>query len=137
MTVPTTMRLRVTATSGFQLDRVAVRVVAEGENGAFCLQPRHRDFATALTPGLLEFTTDADEDQFLAVDEGVLVKSGFDVMVCTRHAVCGDDLSTLQQVVEENFAVLDDRERAARSAVARLEADFARRFLMLRERDHV
>jgi len=132
-----TMRVRIIAASGFRLEEDAVRIVAEAENGAFCLLPRHRDFATSLVPGLFEFTTTEDTDYYLAVDEGLLVKSDGDVSVCTRHAVLGDDLETLQQVVDEEFAQLDDRERAARAAVARLEADFARRFLTLREHDHV
>ena len=115
------------------LDGPALRIVAEAENGSFCLLPRHCDFAAALVPGLFEYTPDDDDgaERYLAVDEGLLVKSGADVYVSTRHAVVGEDLESLKRVVEEEFAALDERERAARAAVDRLEADFARRFMKL------
>ncbi|MGD9856612.1 MAG: F0F1 ATP synthase subunit epsilon [Planctomycetaceae bacterium] len=130
------MQLRVSTPDRIVLEDVAARIIAEAENGAFCLLPRHRDFATALLPGLFEYTTEDGGQRFLAVDEGLLVKSGIDVSVSTRHAVVSQDLQSLMRVVEEEFTELDDRERAARAAVARLEADFARRFLTLREHEH-
>ena len=132
-----TMRLQVNAPEEVVLEASASRIVAEAENGSFCLRPRHRDFAASLVPGLLEYADEVGAERFLAVDEGLLVKSGEAVMVSVRRAICGDDLEGLQEIVEKQFAMLDERERAARSAVARLEADFARRFLTLSERDHV
>ena len=39
-----------------------------------------------------------------------------------------------KRLVRERFEMLDDRERTARSAVAKLESDFVRRFLLLEER---
>lgn len=135
MSTAATMRLEVVAASGLRLDEPVVRIVAEAQNGSFCLLPRHRDFAASLVPGIIEFTSESDRDYFLAVDEGVLVKAGPVVSVGTRHAVLGEDLTVLEEIVEEQFAQLDDREKVAREAVAQLEADFARRFLSLREHD--
>lgn len=134
---PGEMMLRITAASGFRLERAAARIVGEAANGSFCLLPRHCDFATALVPGLFEFTTIEDRDFYLAVDEGLLVKSDRGVFVCTRHAVSGEHLETLQQIVDKEFAQLDEGERVARAAVARLEADFARQFLRLHGHDDV
>ncbi len=134
--MPATMRLRIVSPSGFSLTDEVVKVTAEAQDGCFCLLPAHRDLATSLVPGLLEFESSTNRIRFVAVDEGLLVKTDAEVYVCTLHAVVGDDLSTLQQIVEHEFAELDDRERATRSAVARLEADFAHRFLSLREQDH-
>lgn len=131
------LRMHVIATTGFRLDATVSRIVAEAENGSFCLLPRHRDFAAAIVPGVLEYVTDDGAERYLAVDEGLLTKADTDVFVCSRHAVASDDLSLLERVVAEEFAVLDARERAARTAVARLEADFARQFLSLREERHV
>ncbi len=137
MTTAGLMRLQISAPDRIVLDGPALRIVAEAENGSFCLLPRHRDFAAALVPGLFEYTPDDAGERYLAVDEGLLVKSGADVFVSTRHAVVGDDLESLKRVVEEEFAALDERARAARAAVARLEADFARRFMKLSEHEHV
>jgi F-type H+-transporting ATPase subunit epsilon len=122
------MRLTVLLPIEVLVDEVATRIVAEAQNGSFCLLPRHVDFVTALVPGVLSWTTDTGE-QFAAVSEGILVKSGPDVSISARDGVRGEQLGTLRQLVEERFLVLDDRERSARRAVARLEADFFRRFL--------
>ena len=123
------MRLRVLLPTDILVDETVKKVVAEAENGSFCLLPRHIDFVAALVPGLLAFQTDEDQEVILAVDEGILVKCGDEVFVSTRHAVRGPDLGQLRAAVEERFKVLDDRERTARSAVSRIEASFVRRFL--------
>lgn len=116
------------------VDEPVRKIVAEAANGSFCLMPRHTDFLTALVPGILSFATPDDVEHFLAVDEGVLVKHGEEVLLSTRHAVRGLRLEELERLVRERFEMLDDHERTARSAVARLESDFVRRFLLLEER---
>jgi len=58
-----------------------------------------------------------------------LVKYGEDVLVSTRNAVRGDDLGKLEQTIEKQFNVLDEREKIMRSAMAKIEAGFVRRFL--------
>jgi len=111
------------------------KVVAEAENGFFCIKPQHIDFVAALTPGILSFESEGKEE-FLAINEGVLIKCGSDVMVSTRSAVRGADLGKLQETVAKQFRVFDDKQKSARSAVARLEANFARRFIEIGERGH-
>lgn len=123
------MRLKVLLPTEVLIDETVKKVIAEAGNGSFCLLPKHIDFVAALVPGLLSFVSDEDEEIFLAVDEGILVKCGLRVNVSTRNAVLGPDLGTLKQTIEEQFRALDDRERLARSAIVRLEADFVRRFI--------
>lgn len=123
------MRLKVLLPTEVLIDETVKKVIAEAGNGSFCLLPKHIDFVAALVPGLLSFVSDEDEEIFLAVDEGILVKCGPRVNVSTRNAVLGPDLGTLKQTIEEQFRALDDRERLARSAIVRLEADFVRRFI--------
>jgi len=127
------MQLRVLLPQEILLDQPACKVVAEAENGYFCLLPRHIDFVAALVPGLLAFETPAGREEFLAIDHGILVKKGPDVIVSTIDAALGPDLGQLRQTIAERFHNLDERERHARSALARLEAEFMRRFIELRE----
>ena len=125
------MRLKVLLPSEVLLDAAVTKVIAEAENGAFCLLPRHIDFVAALVPGLLSFETEDGREEFLAVDEGILVKCAAQVLVSTRQAVRGPDLGTLRQTIDEQFRTVDEQERKARAAAARLEADLVRRFLEL------
>ncbi len=131
------MILKVLLPTSILLDETVTKVVAEGQDGAFCLLPKHVDFLSALVPGILTFFKDDQVEEYLAVGEGILVKTDSIIRVSTRHAVRGTDLGQLRKKVTEEFELLDDRERSARSAIAHLEADFARRFLQLKDRPHV
>ena len=128
------MRLKVLLPSRVLVDEEVAKVAAEAENGWFCLLPRHADFVAALVPGVLVFTTPDRAEGLVALDHGMLVKCGADVLVSAWRGARGDDLATLRQVVEREFLELDDRERAARSALARLEAGVVRRFVELEVR---
>lgn len=104
------------------------RIVAETREGSFGLLPRRLDCVAALVPGILIYETEADGEVFVAVDEGVLVKTGPDVLVSVRRALAGADLGKLRETVEREFLALDERERSVRSVVAKLETGFLRRF---------
>jgi F-type H+-transporting ATPase subunit epsilon len=123
------MNLKVLLPAEVLVQEDVAKVTAEAHNGSFCLLPRHVDFVAALVPGILFFETAGGRETFLAVDEGILVKCGYEVMVSTRNAVRGPDLGELRRTVEERFKVLDDRERTARSTMVKIEAGFVRRFL--------
>ncbi len=131
------MRLQVLLPTEVLVDQSVSKVVAEAENGSFCLLPRHVNFVASLAPGILTYVDDNQREHYVGLAEGVLVKSGADVMVSVEHAVAGDDLGGLQEIVRSHFELLDERQRQAVSAVARLEADFVRRFLALKERPDV
>lgn len=130
------MRLRVLLPTEILVDEDVVKVIAEAENGEFCLLPRHVDFVAALVPGVLCFCDATGKESYAAVDEGILVKCGRDVHVSTFNGVCGSDLDQLQGLVEERFLELDEHERKARTALARLEAGTLRGFRELQETFH-
>jgi F-type H+-transporting ATPase subunit epsilon len=123
------MNLKVLLPAEVLVQEDVAKVTAEAHNGSFCLLPKHVDFAAALVPGILSFETAGGREAFLAVDEGILIKCGEEVLVSTRNAVRGPDLGQLKRTVEERFKVLDDREKTARSAMVKIEAGFVRRFL--------
>jgi F-type H+-transporting ATPase subunit epsilon len=104
------------------------RVVANTSAGSCGLLPHRLDCVAALTPGILIYETDADGEVFVAVDEGVLVKTGPDVLVSVRRAIGGMDLGQLLDAVEKEFLTMDDREQNIRSVTAKLESGLLRRF---------
>ena len=104
------------------------RIVAETSEGSFGLLPHRLDCVAALAPGILLYETDAEGEVFVAVDEGVLVKAGPDVLVSVRQALGGTDIGRLRDAVEQEFLSLDEHEQSMRSVMAKLEAGFLRRF---------
>jgi F-type H+-transporting ATPase subunit epsilon len=127
------MNCKILLPSEVFFNKEVTKVVAEAGNGSFCLLPKHLDFVASLVPGLLRIVGPEGKEEFFAVDEGTLVKMGSDVMVSTRNVIRIPDLGQLKQVVDEQFKALDDKEKAARTAAARLEADLVRRFMELRK----
>ncbi len=105
-----------------------LRIVAESRSGSFGLLPHRLDCVASLAPGILVFETETDGEVCLAVDEGVLVKSGTDVLVSVRNAIGGTDLGKLREAVEQEFLNLDEQEKSVRSVLAKLESGFVRRF---------
>lgn len=104
------------------------RVVVETRQGSFGLLPQRRDCTAVLCPGILVYESEAEGESYLAVDEGVLVKAGSEVLVSVRRAMAGRDLAQLRASVEQEFMDLDEDERNARSVMAKLETGFLRRF---------
>ena len=107
------------------------RMVAETREGSFGLLPHRLDCVAALAPGILTYETDADGEVFVAVDEGVLVKTGMDVLVSVRRAQSGTDLSQLRAAVERDFLTLDEHEKSVRSTLAKLESGLVSRMASL------
>ena len=62
------------------------------------------------------------------MDEGILVKTGFEVLISARNAFEGTDLVKLHESVEKEFKNLDEQEKDVRSAVVKLESGFMRTF---------
>ena len=127
--MPTLMNLKVLLPFEVFAEKTGVlRIVAETREGSFGLLPHRLDCVAALTPGILIYETAFDGEVLLAVDEGVLVKTGLDVLVSVRRAILGKDLGQLRQSVEQEFLTLDEREQSVRTVMAKLETGFLRRF---------
>ena len=103
------------------------RIVAETRAGSFGLLPHRLDCVAALTPGILIYETEAEGEVYVAVDQGVLVKTGPDVLVSVRRALGGTDLGHLRDAVAQEFLTLDEHEQSVRSVMAKLETGFLRR----------
>lgn len=125
------MTLKVLMPTTVLVEEPANKIIAEAVNGYFCLRPRHIDFVAALVPGILTFYTPDDVEEFVAIDNGILVKCGQEVMISTLNGVRGTALKQLTDTVAERFLELDEHERMARTALARLEAGTIRRFIEL------
>jgi F-type H+-transporting ATPase subunit epsilon len=126
------MLLKILLPAEIMLEQEVKKIVAEAENGSFCLMPNHIDFVATLAPGIFTYETIGGIQELLAMDVGTLVKKGNDVSVSTRNAVRAPDLGKLKQVVVEQYEILDEREKMVRSTSAKLEASLIRRFMELK-----
>ena len=128
MQQPTLMNLKILLPFQVFAEKTGVsRIVAETREGSFGLLPHRMDCVAALAPGILTYENESEGTVYVAVDEGVLVKTSLDVVVSARNAIGGTDLGQLHAAVEREFLNLNERERIVRSTMAVMESDFIRR----------
>ena len=132
MQQPALMNLKVLLPFQVFAEKTGVtRIVAETREGSFGLLPHRLDCVAALAPGILIYEDEAEGEVYVAVDQGVLVKTGLDVLVSVRNAIAGTDLRRLREAVEREFLNLDEREQRVRSVMAKLETGLLRRLATL------
>ena len=128
MQQPTLMHLKILLPFRVFADKTGVeRIVAETREGSFGLLPHRLDCVAALAPGILIYENEAGGEVYVAVDEGVLVKTGLEVLVSVRNAIGGTDLGQLREAVEREFLILDKHEQSVRTVMAKMESGFIRR----------
>jgi F-type H+-transporting ATPase subunit epsilon len=126
------MRLRVLLPSGIFASIADVTgIVAMTPAGSFGLLPHRLDCATVISAGLLTYSTATSGEVHLAVDAGLLVKTGTEVLVCVRRAIAGADLGQLRQAVDREMTQLSTEEKSSRTRLAQLEGGLIRRFVEL------
>lgn len=124
------MNLKVLVPFQIFAERAGVlRIVAETHQGAFGLLPHRLDCVASLSPGILVYETAAEGEAYIAVDEGVLVKTGLNVFISVRNAIRGSSLEQLHAAVEREFLSLTDHERNVRSVMAKMESGLIHRLV--------
>jgi F-type H+-transporting ATPase subunit epsilon len=107
------------------------RIVVETNEGSFGLLPHRLDCVAALVPGILTYEQERDGEVYLAVDEGVMVKVGVNVLISVRNAIGGADLEALRKAVDEEFLNRNQQEKTLRSVMAQMESGFMSRLARL------
>lgn len=130
MPLRTLMNLKVLLPSGIFTEKSGVaRIVAETREGSFGLLPHRLDCVAALAPGILIYENETEGEVCVAIDEGVLVKTGLDVFVSVRNAMGGTDLGQLREAVEREFLILNEQEQSVRFVLEKIESSFIRRMV--------
>jgi F-type H+-transporting ATPase subunit epsilon len=110
-----------------QIDDVT-RIVVETKQGSYGLLPQRLDCVAALSAGILTYQSASQGEIYLAVDEGIMVKTGNEVRVSVRNAIGGMSLGQLRAAVAQQFVNLDEGEKQVRAVLTKLESGFVRRF---------
>ncbi len=106
-------------------------IVMETSEGSYGLLPQRLDCVAALVPGIFTYETDG-VSHYVAVDNGVMVKAGDQVLVSVRNAVGGADLGKLGDLVKKDFKTNDENIKESNTVIAKLERGFIYSFDKLR-----
>jgi F-type H+-transporting ATPase subunit epsilon len=99
-------------------------IIIETSEGSYGLLPQRLDCVAALVPGIFTYKTGTGEAHYIAVDAGVLIKAGTQVLVSVRNAIGGADLGKLGEMVKKDFSKKDESEKKVRTITAKLESGF-------------
>lgn len=108
------------------------KIIVKTTEGSLGILPRRLDGVASIVPGILQYENEAHETKYIAVDEGILIKTGDEVLVSVRNAVAGANLGMLKKSVDEEFKVLAEKEKNVRSVLVKMESHFIRSFEKLR-----
>jgi len=125
------LRLLLPSSVFLRLDDV-LRLVVETRQGSFGFLPHRRDCVAALRPGILTLESRSRGEQFIALDQGVLVKSGTQVNISVRRAIAGTSLSELRHEVEQDYRQLSQQEQQLQQVMLKLESGFIHHFARFR-----
>ena len=98
-------------------------IVMETSKGSYGLLPQRLDCVAALVPGIFMYVINGSA-KYIAVDAGVMIKAGSEVLVSVRNAVGGVDLGKLSELVKNEFKKQDEAETSLRAVTLRLESGF-------------
>ncbi|WP_404340576.1 F0F1 ATP synthase subunit epsilon [Pseudoalteromonas mariniglutinosa] len=128
------MHLKLLLPSQVFIDKTDIsNIIVETSKGSYGLLPHRLDCVAVLTPGILTFSTIAEGEIFVAVDEGVLVKTGLDVLVSVRNALVDSDLTKLRAAVEQDFLAINEQALQVRAVMAKLESGFLHKFVSFKQ----
>lgn len=125
------LQLKVMMPTRVVLDTLAGQVNVEAKGGSRGFLPRHIDFVAALATGIISYVGENQQPGFVAVDGGVLVKKGTQLLVSTPDAVHAEALDELEKFILEKARQHQENERISRGVLARLEVALVRRLMEL------
>ncbi|MBF0498555.1 MAG: F0F1 ATP synthase subunit epsilon [Candidatus Riflebacteria bacterium] len=112
-----------------------IRLLVETTRGNFGFLPRRLDCVLSIVPGILVYETKKNGVKHIAVDEGIMVKTGFNILISVRNALGGYEPGALRKSYLNDLSVIRERERDVRLAIAHLESDFMRRLVEVSQKE--
>lgn len=122
------IRLKIFALSKVILDKSVDKIIAEDGIGSFCLLPKHIDCVRVLVPGILTYELN-NQEKFIGVDEGILVKCKEEVRIAVKNAIVGEELGNLRAKLEVDLKKIDEFEKKTKTILTKIEMDFIKKYL--------
>ena len=99
------MVLKIFLPESTLVERKIKKAAVETADGSRGFLPLHIDFVTPLAPGILFYQDSTGQDNYVAIDEGILIKQGRQVIVSTRQAVEGKEIGRLDDRIRGRFSI--------------------------------
>ncbi|MBR2141239.1 MAG: hypothetical protein IJ853_02685 [Rickettsiales bacterium] len=98
------LNLRIYIPDKLFLEEVVVKVSVLGKEGFYTILPNHLDYVSSFEDGIIFFKKQTEENVFIGVNQGVLVKCGREIQVSTFNAVYGGNtIEELKNVLKSSI----------------------------------
>ncbi len=123
------MKLRVLTPTEVILEEEVTHVTAEDVTGSLGIRPGHAALVTPLAVGIVIARAAAGGERYVAVNGGVMIVTGEEVEIVSRHAVASSDLAHLEGTVLEAFDKEEHDDRTNKVAFEKMRLNLMRRVL--------
>lgn len=120
------LELEILAPDGVVAQRRVSSLEAADATGRFGIWPNHEPLVTVLAPCVLLFRSAAGQEEYAAVDGGVLLVEMAKASIVSREALVSKRLDDVAEKAAALLAARRTQDRSATSAFAQLEAALAR-----------
>ncbi len=107
------------------IDHVS-HIAVETSAGMVGLLPRRRDCVATLVPGILVYRNNDQQNAFVAIDRGILVKAAEQVTITVRHAFRGKQLEELETIIADFYHEQDQETKELQTLFAKMESGLLR-----------
>ncbi len=125
------MKLVIATPIGVLSDIAIRKITFETPSGYYTLLPRHVDFVSVLSAGIVTYEPEHEATKYAACHRGVVVKKGDVVTLTVQGAVLGPTLPELQNLIKTEFKQNEEQRKELNTAMARLELGLMRGFRQL------
>lgn len=108
--------------------------VGEDTSGCFGIAANHARFMTTLVFGLARLRLVTDEWHYLALPEAVLYFNANELSLSTRHFLIDTNLERITASLEQELLVEENKLRATRESLQRMEQAMLKRLLHLKHK---
>ena len=120
------MKLRILTPTEVIFDQEVTHVTAEDPTGSLGIRPGHTALVTPLVPGVVMARNAPGQEQYVAVNGGVMLVGNDTVEIVSRRAVAGTNLQHLTDNVVSEFEKEAQDDKANHTAFEKLRVSFMR-----------
>ena len=103
------------------LDEEVKKLIFQGKEGYVTILPNHIDYVSSFESNIMSYVDKNDNQKFIALNSGILVKYSNKVRLTAYKAIIGDSLKDLKTKVNEITEKEDDIEKEINKNLKQLE----------------
>lgn len=102
------LNLRIYTPEKLVLEEEILKITVNGEEGSFTILPRHIDYISSFNDCIIYYTDKNEKVKFIAVNQGILTKTGRNIEISTFHIITGNSLQELKNNMNEMASKSED-----------------------------